>query len=99
MKGLFNAAFKTNPYLERAILTGITRISKEALFSDLNNLEVVTTTSNKYADFFGFTEVEVFAALDEYGLGGREQDVKCWYEGFVFGDKRGIYDHCSILKL
>ena len=98
MKGLFNAAFKTNPYLERAILTGITRISKESLFSDLNNLEVVTTTSNKYADFFGFTEEEVFAALDEYGLGGRKQDVKSWYDGFVFGDKRDIYNPWSILN-
>lgn len=48
--GLFNSAFKTNPYLERAVLTGITRISKESVFSDLNNLEVVTTTSDKYAD-------------------------------------------------
>ena len=54
-RGLFNSAFKTNPYLERAVLTGITRISKESTFSDLNNLEVVTTTSDKYADVFGFT--------------------------------------------
>ena len=98
MKGLFNAAFKTNPYLERAILTGITRISKESLFSDLNNLEVVTTTSNKYADSFGFTEKEVFAALEEYGLGGKKQDVKSWYDGFVFGDRRDIYNPWSILN-
>ena len=98
MKGLFNAAFKTNPYLERAILTGITRISKESLFSDLNNLEVVTATSNKYTDSFGFTEEEVFAALDEYGLGGKKQDVKSWYDGFAFGDKRGIYNPWSILN-
>ena len=98
MKGLFNAAFKTNPYLERAILTGITRISKESLFSDLNNLEVVTATSNKYTDSFGFTEEEVFAALDEYGLGGKKQDVKSWYDGFVFGDKRDIYNPWSILN-
>ena len=98
MKGLFNAAFKTNPYLERAILTGITRISKESLFSDLNNLEVVTATSNKYTDSFGFTEEEVFAALEEYGLGGKKQDVKSWYDGFAFGDKRGIYNPWSILN-
>ena len=50
IRSLFNSAFKTNPYLERAVMTGITRISKESIFSDLNNLEVITTTSEKYAD-------------------------------------------------
>ena len=63
VRSLFNASFKTNPYLERAVMTGITRVSKESIFSDLNNLRVVTTTSNLYADCFGFTEEEVFAAL------------------------------------
>ena len=56
LRGLFNSTFKTNPYLERAVMTGITRISKESIFSDLNNLKVVSTTSDKYADVFGFTE-------------------------------------------
>ena len=59
VRNLFNASFKTNPYLERAIMTGITRVSKESVFSDLNNLKVVTTTSDEYADCFGFTEQEV----------------------------------------
>ena len=67
-RSLFNSAFKTNPWLERAIMTGITRVSKESIFSDLNNLKVVTTTSDEYATSFGFTEGEVFAALDECGL-------------------------------
>lgn len=70
---LFNSTFKTNPYLERAIMMGITRVSKESIFSDLNNLEVITTTSNKYADCFGFTEEEIFAALDEFGLSDQKQ--------------------------
>ena len=65
IRELFNATFKTNPYLERAVMTGITRVSKESIFSDLNHLDVVTTTSEKYATVFGFTEEEVFAALDE----------------------------------
>ena len=86
VRSLFNASFKTNPYLERAIMTGITRVRHpkrvkfaeqtsngsvltEPIFSDLNNLRVVTTTSNLYADCFGFTEEEVFAALDEFGYG------------------------------
>ena len=55
-RSLFNSTFKTNPWLERGIMTGITRVSKESIFSDLNNLEVVTTTSDKYADVFGFLE-------------------------------------------
>ena len=63
IRSLFNATFKTNPHLERAVMTGITRISKESIFSDLNNLKVVTTTSDNYTDCFGFTEEEVFAAL------------------------------------
>ena len=67
-RSLFNATFKTNPALERGIMTGITRVSKESIFSDLNNLKVVTTTSNEYAASFGFTEQEVFSALESFGL-------------------------------
>ena len=96
-RSLFNAAFKTNPYLERAIMTGITRVSKESVFSDLNHLEVVTTTSEKYADCVGFTEEEVFAAMDEFGYEEKEK-VKLWYDGFVFGKKKDIYNPWSILN-
>lgn len=97
-KGIFQAAFKTNPWLERAIMTGITRISKESIFSDLNNLEVVTTTSEKYADSFGFTQEEVFDSLEEFGLSGQNQDVKNWYDGFTFGTRSDIYNPWSILN-
>lgn len=96
VRSLFNASFKTNPYLERAIMTGITRVSKESIFPDLNNLRVVTTTSNLYADCFGFTEEEVFAALDEYGMGDKKDEVKQWYDGFTFGEHRDIYNPWSI---
>ena len=97
-RNLFNATFKGNPSLERALLTGITRSSKESIFSDLNNLEVVTTTSSKYADCFGFTEEEVFHALDEYGLSDKKTSVKAWYDGFVFGDVSDIYNPWSIIN-
>ena len=97
IRGLFNSSFKTNPYLERAVLTGITRISKESIFSDLNNLEVVTTTSDKYADVFGFTEQEVFAAMEEMGF-QEKQEVKRWYDGFNFGKKKDIYNPWSIIN-
>ena len=96
-RSLFNSTFKTNPYMERAIMTGITRVSKESIFSDLNNLKVVTTTSDEYATAFGFTEAEVFAAMDEMGLSEKEQ-VKEWYDGFVFGSVRDIYNPWSIIN-
>lgn len=96
-RNLFNYTFKTNPYLERAIMTGITRVSKESIFSDLNNLEVVTTTSTKYENAFGFSETEVFAALEEFGLSDRKQDVKTWYDGFTFGRVTDIYNPWSII--
>mgnify|MGYP003309026860 CR=1 FL=1 len=97
-RSLFNSTFKTNPYLARGLMTGITRVSKESIFSDLNNLEVVTTTSDKYADAYGFTEEEVFAALDECGLESEKEKVKFWYNGFVFGEHRDIYNPWSILN-
>lgn len=97
-RSMFNAAFKTNPYLERAIMTGITRVSKESIFSDLNHLEVITTTSEKYAESFGFTEDEVFASLDEYGLSDRKDEVKRWYDGFTFGSRTDIYNPWSIIN-
>ena len=98
MRNIFNSTFKTNPYLGRAIMTGITRVSKESVFSDLNNLKVVTTTSDEYADSFGFTEQEVFRALDQCELGAEKEKVKRWYNGFVFGTHMDIYNPWSILK-
>lgn len=98
MRGIFNASFKTNPYLEKALMTGITRVSKESIFSDLNNLEVITTTSEKYEDSFGFTEEEVKIALIEYGLIDKQEDVMAWYDGFTFGKKTDIYNPWSIIN-
>ncbi len=97
-RSLFNATFKTNPHLERAIMTGITRISKESIFSDLNNLSVVTSTSDMYAESFGFTEDEVYTALKEYGIEQQMPEVKRWYDGFSFGSRRDIYNPWSILN-
>ena len=119
MRSMFNSVFKTNPYLERAIMTGITRVSKdmsypcqgydlrphqrassfESIFSDLNNLNVVTTTSEQYATCFGFTETEVFQALDDFGLSPEQQMVKQWYDGFIFGSQKDIYNPSSSKKL
>lgn len=98
VRSMFNASFKTNPYLERALMTGITRVGKESVFSDLNNLEVITTTSEKYEDIFGFTEDEVYSALEEYGMSDKKEEVKKWYDGFTFGKKSDIYNPWSIIN-
>ena len=97
-RSFFNATFKSNMYLERAMMTGITRVSKKSMFSDLNNLVVITTSSKDYATAFGFTEEEVFHALDEYGLSDKKCDVKEWYDGFVFGGIKDIYNPWSIIN-
>lgn len=96
IRNFFNATFKTNPYLERAVLTGITRVSKESVFSDLNNLNVVTTSSTEYETSFGFTEEEVFQALEDLRMGEQKELVKSWYDGFVFGNTHDIYNPWSI---
>lgn len=95
-RNIFHNTFKTNPHLQRGMITGITRITKESIFSDLNNLDVITTTSNEYATAFGFTEEEVFAALDAADLGSEKQEVKRWYDGFTFGRYTDIYNPWSI---
>lgn len=97
-RNLFNATFKTNPYFDRAIMTGITRVSRESIFSDLNNLAVITTTSDKYAAAFGFTQDEVSQALCEYGLSGMNEWIKDWYDGFTFGKRTDIYNPWSIIN-
>lgn len=98
-RNFLNHTFKTNPYLYRGLITGITRISKESIFSDLNNMKVATTTSNRYAACFGFTEEEVFQVLDDMGFGGEKQEVKRWYDGFSFGKYTDIYNPWSIASL
>ena len=95
---MFGKSFKGNDYLYRAVLTGITRISKESIFSDLNHIEVVTVSSESYADCFGFTQDEVYDALDEYGLSDQKLAVKEWYDGFTFGRYTDIYNPWSIIK-
>lgn len=97
-RSMFNSAFKTNPYLERGMMTGITRVSRESIFSDLNNLKVITTTSDRYTRAFGFTEQEVFAALEEFGYAKEKKEIKRWYDGFIFGEHTDIYNPWSILN-
>lgn len=97
IKNMFNATFKTNPYLEKSLITGITRVSKESIFSDFNHVSIVSTLSKQYETSIGFTEEEVFAAMDEYGLTEKEK-VKFWYDGFTFGNHSAMYNPWSIIN-
>ena len=85
MRTFFNNTLKSNPYIEKAILTGITRVSKESMLSDMNNLYAASITTRRYETAFGFTEAEVFAALDHAKRGKYKKRVKQWYDGFVIG--------------
>ncbi len=97
IRSLFYNTFKTNKYMNRAILTGITRVSKESMFFDLNNLKLCTMSSEKYQKYFGFTETEVFDAMDEYGYTNKEE-VKYWYDGFTIGNESDMYNPWSIIN-
>lgn len=95
MRRFFHYSFKTNPFMERALLTGITRVSKESMFSDMNQVAVYTVTSELFAEDFGFTEKEVRDLLicnDVHEL----EEVKNWYDGFRFGNVSHIYNPWSI---
>jgi len=98
VRSLFNSSFKTNQYLERAILTGITRVSKESIFSDLNNIKVDTMTNARYSSDFGFTESEVKAGLAQFHLDDSFSEVKVWYDGFKIGEESDIYNPWSMTQ-
>ncbi len=94
-RNLLSAALKDNPYLFKAVLTGILRVSKESLFSGLNNIEVYSVLSSKYGDYFGFTENEVEELLAKTGLQTKLAEIRSWYNGYQMGHHR-IYNPWSI---
>ena len=98
IRDLFSSTFKDNPYLQRGLLTGITKVSSESIFSDLNHLDIVSTMSTKFSTCFGFTEDEVNTALGKYGLSKYREKVKLWYNGFIFGNTDNIYNPWSIIN-
>ena len=97
MRNFFSGAFKDNRYLSYGFLTGILRIAQESIFSGLNNLMVDTIMDSAYEDCFGFTETEVRKLLAYYGAGEKYQEVKEWYDGYLFGDTR-IYNPWSVIS-
>lgn len=97
IRSLFESALKTNPYMEFAMVTGCLRISKESIFTGLNNLETISINNRLYAEHFGFTEQEVDDMLVYYQLEDRIQTVKEWYNGYLFGDTE-VYNPWSVVN-
>ena len=93
----YSSALKTNDSLKYGILTGITRIIKEGIFSGLNNLKVDTILNKKYSEYFGLLESEVIKMLDYFEMKYKIEEVKEWYNGYIFGDKR-VYNPWSIIN-
>ncbi len=97
IRDLFSAVLKTNPALNRAFLTGITRTAKEGIFSGLNNLAVCSVLNEKYSDKFGFTDKEVGSLIAQYNLKEQQEDIRSWYNGYTFG-KTQAYNPWSVLN-
>ena len=97
IRSLFESALKTNPYLEKSVITGCLRISKESIFTGLNNLETDSVLHTRFGDSFGFTQEEVEGLLAYYDLSEQLEEVKKWYDGYLFNDFE-IYNPWSILK-
>ncbi len=97
MRGFLGSAFKTNPSLHFAVLTGVTRVSKESIFSGLNNLDVCGVLSDSYADAFGFTQEEAARLMEECGVGDKLPELKKWYDGYRFGQV-DIYNPWSVIN-
>ena len=96
MRPFLGSAFKDNPSLKKGLITGVLRVSKESLFSDVNNIIVYSVLSYDYADKYGFTETEVKEALNYFDLGEKFESVKSWYDGYQIGNKEDIYNPWSI---
>ena len=96
MRGFLGSAFKTNPSLGFAVLTGVTRVSKESIFSGLNNLKVCSVLSDAYCDIFGFTQEEAARLMEECGVGDKLPELKRWYDGYRFGSQE-IYNPWSVI--
>ena len=98
LKTFYGTTFKDNPYLEKAILTGVSRIAKESLFSGMNNFDVYTIMDNEFADDFGITEDEMKKIIKDFNIQDEEKEIKRWYDGYKIGNVEGIYNPWSILN-
>ncbi len=97
MKNFLGSALKSNPYLDFAVLTGVLRIAKESIFSDLNNLDVCSVLKNKYSSICGFTQNEVEQMANDLGKADKLDEIKKWYNGYLFGNTK-IYNPWSVIN-
>ena len=98
LKGFYNITFKDNEYLEKTVLTGVSRIAKESLFSGMNNFKVFTIMDNEFADDFGITTEEMKKVISDFDVEEDEEEIKKWYDGYKIGNVEGIYNPWSILN-
>ena len=97
LRSLFESALKTNPSLEFAVITGCLRISKESIFTGMNNLEIVSILNKSYEEYFGFTNDEITKICKDYNINDKYSEIKEWYDGYVFGDEN-VYNPWSVVR-
>ena len=98
LKTFYGTTFKDNPYLEKTVLTGVSRVAKESIFSGANNFDVFTVLDNEFADDFGITKEEMDKVIEDFKVEDDKEEIKKWYDGYKIGDKEGIYNPWSILN-
>ena len=94
----YGATFKDNPYLEKTVITGVSRVAKESIFSGANNLDVYTVLDDEFSDDFGITEEEMEKVIQDFGIEEERKEIKKWYDGYRIGNTEGIYNPWSILN-
>ena len=97
-KTFYGVTFKDNPYLEKTVLTGVSRVAKESIFSGANNFDVYTVLDNEFADDFGITEEEMDKVIEDFEIQDEKEEIKSWYDGYKIGEVEGIYNPWSILN-
>ena len=97
-KTFYGTTFKDNPYLEKTVLTGVSRVAKESIFSGANNFKVFTVLDNEFADDFGITEEEMDKIIQDFDVQDEKEEIKKWYDGYTIGNVEGIYNPWSILN-
>ena len=97
IRSLFESALKTNPSLEFSVITGCLRISKESIFTGLNNLKIISILDDRYAEHFGFTDDEVIKICDDYNMQHKYETIKQWFNGYIFGETN-VYNPWSVMQ-
>ena len=97
-KTFYGVTFKDNPYLEKTVLTGVSRVAKESIFSGANNFDVYTVLDNEFADDFGITEEEMDKVIQDFEIEDKKEEIKKWYDGYTIGNVEEIYNPWSIIN-